>query len=179
MKRRRYRQNKKRKYFQQQQCLSSSNTCSAEVAIPSCPNSEDGSNDSNSVHPYEWKIFKDQAERFRQMQAMKKAKLDEKFGTFVDQSPSFPKDNRNIILPDCLSGIDRVEVSHQMKEMLQNENEALSQARFYRDKCESLEQRIRRLHTEKEGIRYFWRNKVLEGHSRAGQILKNALSPSQ
>ena len=78
---------------------------------------ENDSNDSSSVFSECWQVFTDEAANFRQVQAEKKAKLDEKFETFVEQSPSFPKDNHKIILPDSLSGIDRVEVSHQMKEM--------------------------------------------------------------
>ena len=108
------------------------------------------------------------------IQAEKKAKLEE-FETFVDHSPSFPKDHRQIVVPECLNGIDRVEVTHQMREMLQSENEALFQARFFRDRCESLKQKIRQLQTEK-GVRYFWRNGVLEGYSRGGQLLKLAVN---
>lgn len=66
-----------------------------------------------------------------------------------------------------------------MKEMLQCENEALFKARFFRDRCESLEQKIRQLQTEKEGVRYFWRNRVLEGYSHGGQLLKLAISASE
>lgn len=53
----------------------------------------------------------------------------------------------------------------------------LFQARFFRDRCEQLNQKIRQLETEKEGVRYFWRNKVLEGNTRAGEILKRAINP--
>ena len=119
----------------------------------------------------------DQAENFRQVQAQKQAELDDKYGTFVDRAPTFPADSRKITLPDSLKGIDRVEVSFQLKEMLKKENEALFNARFYRDRCETLEQTVRQLQTEKEAVRYFWRNKVLEGNSRAGRILKAAVSP--
>ena len=139
-------------------------------------NPEDASDDTSSVFSNHWRVYMDQAEHFRQMQTRKQAELHEKFGAFVDHSPSFPKDNRNISLPDSLSGIDRVEINHQLKEMLRKENEALSQARFFRDRCETLEQTVRRLQTEKEGVRYFWRNKILEGNSRGGQILKLAIA---
>ena len=170
--------NKKRKFFERRQ--SSNPAASSSVGEPKqIFGPENDSNDSSSVFSERWQVFMDEAANFRQVQAEKKAKLDEKFETFVDQSPSFPKDNRKIIVPDSLNGIDRVEVSHQMKEMLQNENQALFQARFFRDRCESLEQKIRQLQTEKEGVRYFWRNRVLEGHSRAGQILKLAINPTK
>lgn len=49
---------------------------------------------------------------------------------FVDHSPIYLKDTRNITLSDSLSGIDRIEVTYQLKEMLCKENEALTQAHF-------------------------------------------------
>ena len=64
-----------------------------------------------------------------------------------------------------------VSVSSQLQEMLKKENHALFHARFYRDRCTELEQRCRELKNEKEGVRYFWRNKVLESQSRGGKIL--------
>ena len=50
------------------------------------------------------------------------------------------------------------------------------EARFFRDRCEQLNQKIRQLETEK-GVRYFWHNKVLEGNTRAGEILKRVITP--
>ena len=107
--------NKKRKFFERRQ--SSNPAASSSVGEPKqIFGPENDSNDSSSVFSERWQVFMDEAANFRQVQAEKKAKLDEKFETFVDQSPSFPKDNRKIIVPDSLNGIDRVEVSHQMKE---------------------------------------------------------------
>ena len=105
---------------------------------------------------------------FLQIQAQKKARLDEKFETFVDHSPTFPKDDCKIVLPGNLSGIELKWVNR----MLQSENQALFKARFFRDRCESLEQKICQLQTEKEGVRYFWR-RIL------GQLLKPAISASE
>ena len=140
---------------------------------------EGESSDSSSTTLEHWQVFMDEADNFRQIQADKRAKLDEKFEAFVDHSPSFPKDHRKFVVPKCLDGIDRVEVTHQMREMLESENQALFQARFFRDRCESLKQQIRQLQTEKEGVRYFWRNRVLEGYSRGGQLLKLAINSSK
>ena len=159
--------NKKRKYFEK------THDSSKEM---SNQNTDDGSSDSSSLCRSHWRPYMDQAEHFRQTQARKQSELDKKIGAFIDSSPTFPKDNRTITLPDSLKGLDRVEVNYQLKEMLLKENEALSQARFFRDRCETLEQTIRQLQTEKEGVRYFWRNKVLEGNTRAGLILKSAIS---
>ena len=93
----------------------------------------------------------------------------------MDESPSFPVDERKVILPDSLSGIDRVEVGAQISDILKKENKALSQARFYRNCCAHLQMRIRELENEKEGIRFFWRNQIV-GQSRAGRILKLAVN---
>ena len=78
---------------------------------------------------------------------------------------------------DLLSVHDRVEVTYQMKELIHRQKDAEFHAKFFRDRCEQLNQKIRQLETEKEGVRYFWRNKVLEGNTRAGEILKLAITP--
>ena len=62
----------------------------------------------------------------------------------------------------------------KIQSILKKENNALFQARFYRNRCAELKKRIRELEYEKEGVRYFWRNQILEGQSRAGKMLKLA-----
>lgn len=185
-KRQRYRANKKRKFFEK--CAQSTSTCTSDKLVPSAPSLaydndidhdyslNDNSTDSSSVDHDCWKVYDNQAKYIRQAQMKKSAELSEKFHDFIDPSPAFPSDNRKVKLPASLSGIDRVKVSYQLKEMQEIENNALFQARFYRDRCECLEQKIRQLQTEKEGIRYFWRNQVFEGGSRSGRILKLAVS---
>ena len=69
-------------------------------------NTEDASDDTSSVFSNYWRVYMDEAEHFHQMQTRKQAELHEKFETFVDHSPSFPKDIHNISLPDSLSGIE-------------------------------------------------------------------------
>ena len=119
----------------------------------------------------------DEAKRFQQTQEIKKAEQDRKFQSFVDESPCFPDDNPNLKLPQSLSGIDRVEVTYQMKELIHRQKDAEFHAKFFRDRCEQLNQKIKQLETEKQGVRYFWRNKVLESNTRAGEILKLAITP--
>ena len=63
----------------------------------------------------------------------------------------------------------------QLRDMQERENRALLNARICRDQCCNLKKRIRQLEEEKECVRYFWRNKVLEGQSRAGKMLKLSL----
>ena len=69
----------------------------------------------------------------------------------------------------------RINLEGQFRNMQARESRALLSARLYRDRCSSLKQRIRELEVEKEGVRYFWRNQVLEGQSRGGKMVKLSL----
>ena len=42
-----------------------------------------------------------------------------------------------------------------MKELIHRQKDAQFQSTFFIDRCEQLEQKIRQLETEKEGVRYF------------------------
>lgn len=122
--------------------------------------------------------LKFQDENSRLLKEEKLAQLQKQYGSFCDASPCFPSDDQKIKLPECLMGIERVEIKAKIDELLKKENNALFQARFFRNRCSELEEQVRKLETEKEGIRFFWRNQVLEGQSRAGKILKLATSAS-
>ena len=138
--------------------------------------SQDDLSESTSFHPGSdfWDVHMQQAEYWQQREREKSEQLKNKYGDFKDDSPSFPSDERKISLPSVLQGIDRVDVSAQFKSVLEKENKALFQARFFRNRCAELEKRIRQLEDEKEGVRYFWRNQILECESRSGKILKLA-----
>jgi hypothetical protein len=154
--------------------------------LPDTPISEDGtvfeSFDSSTSSDWSrgpgsdrWDILLDEAERFRQQQSIKRAELDQAYGTFRDESPCFPDDRRHLTIPKNINGIDRVFITEQLKDMLKQENKALFYARFYRDRCSDLEHRCRQLENEKEGVRHFWRNKVVESQSRSGKMLLMAI----
>lgn len=124
-----------------------------------------------------WDILLDEAERFREGLSKKEAMLNAKYGAFYDNELSFPEDTRpNFTLPDSLLGIDRVTVSSLLQEMLTKKNRAMFHAHFHRDRCIELKQRCRQLENEKEGVRYFWRNKIkfFESQSRGGKMLTMA-----
>ena len=108
----------------------------------------------------------------RSMTAQKQANLDSKYSDYRDVSPCFIEDKRTLQIPAHLDRLDRITITSQMDDMRRRENTALQSARLYRDRCTELKQHIRKLETEKEAVRYFWRNKVLEGQSRAGKIVK-------
>ena len=127
-----------------------------------------------------WDILLDEAERFRLYLSKKKA--NNKYGGFHDEELSFSDDNLNFTLPKSLSGIDRESICLQSTSRDAEEGEPcpIFHARFYRDSCTELEQHCRQLKNEKEGVRYFWQNKVtvLESQSRGDKILMIAKQSS-
>lgn len=143
-----------------------------DTGISTCSGSSSTSLPGDHIHD----ILLEEAERARESKAEKEEALRQRYSTFEDEEPSFPNDNR--ILPDTITDIDKVAIRCQMLELLERENTALQSARIYRDECTRLKQRCRELETEKEGIRYFWRNKVFEGQSRGGYLLRLACQKS-
>ena len=75
------------------------------------------------------------------------------------EKPKIP-DNLNYSL-NC---IQRVEVLTLIEDLYKRERQR-NNASLLRDECTELKRRCRELEEEKEGIRYFWRNKVMEGQS--------------
>ena len=149
---------------------------SSSVDISFCPDESNTSVSTWSRGPGsdQWDTLLDEVERFREHLSKKEAALKDKYGGFDDKELSFSDDTLNFTLPESLCGIDRVAVASRLQEMLKKENHAILHARSYRDRCTELEQRCRQLQNEKEGVRYFWRNKVLESQSRGGKMLMMA-----
>lgn len=83
----------------------------------------------------------------------------------------------------CSSDTPSTVITLQCKEQLQTaryeRNQALSLAQHYRNIAEERQSEKRILKNELEGqievVRNFWRNKVVEGSSRSGRILRAAL----
>ena len=119
----------------------------------------------------------EEAVELRRVQALKEAELSRKYSTFVDSEPSFVFNPTTSSIPKTIEGVDRILIESKINNILYNEKKALEQAALYRDKCTELEQKCRELQTEKEAVRYFWRNKLLEGQSHAAQMLKKSLMP--
>lgn len=99
------------------------------------------------------------------------ASLRGKYSHYHDPEECFPDDSTEI----DLDRFNKIPIITQMQEMQQRENRALLGERLCRDQCSNLKKRIRELEDEKEAVRYFWRNQVLEGQSRGGKILKQSL----
>ena len=123
----------------------------------------------------EWVHLENEAAAIRHKQDVKKAELSEKHSAFVDTEPAFPFNPTRFDIPNTVSGLDRLLIKTKMNNLVYNERKALEQAILFRDKCTELEQKCRHLETEKEAVRYFWRNKLVEGQSRAARMVKECL----
>lgn len=79
----------------------------------------------------------------------------------------------------CKNKVCEVHCDQQLQSVRKERDQALSLARCYRDLAETRQAEKRVLKKELEGkvelVREFWRNKVVEGSSRSGQILRAAL----
>lgn len=75
--------------------------------------------------------------------------------------------------------VTRVDYNHQVLEARKERDEALALARHCRDvaeRCRTETRRVRdHLESKIEVVRDFWRNKVVEGESRSGRILRASL----
>ena len=116
-----------------------------------------------------------EVELIRAKEAQKEAILQEKYSHYQDSSECFADDRTPLFIPDNVDRFIRIPIVCQMRDMRERENRALLSARIYRNRCSTLRRRIRELEEEKEGVRYFWRNQVLEGQSRGGSMLKLSL----
>lgn len=84
------------------------------------------------------------------------------------------------------SALKRVEIKDYFSRMMKKEEKATELCRVMRDRIETLEDALKdskvkmmKMHRENqrkiEKVRYFWRNKIFEGNSRGGELLKAAL----
>ena len=82
--------------------------------------------------------------------------------------------------------MDRIEIKSKLSQAKFKEEQAQEVARFYQDHCAQLKTKVLKIKStmaqlkarnqhEKNQIRYFWRNKIIEGQSRSGRILRLGL----
>ena len=78
-------------------------------------------------------------------------------------------------ISDCDNGND----TEKIKQVVKERDDALTQAKVYRDLAEHLKTEKRELHHRMsqrcETIRSFWRGKLFEGGSRSGLLVKKAI----
>lgn len=139
---------------------------------------DDGESDSD-LFPHLYDKQEKEAERIRECQKNKDLVKEQKYGAFVDDTVGITGSNKSlcpISILKKLPPIDRAIVNNYIEEW---KKKAVFMAQCYRDQSsrlqkESLEDRAK-AYEEKEGVRYFWRNQVLEGCSTSGKILNMAL----
>ena len=89
-------------------------------------------------------------------------------------------------LPSYIKVMDRIEIKFKLSQAKFKEEQAKEVARFYRDHCAQLKGEVLKIKStmaqlkaqnqhEKNQIHYFWRNKIIEGQSRSGRILRLGL----
>lgn len=113
--------------------------------------------------------------RMKQLQEQKEAELRQKYSKFVDEEQAHVFNPTTISIPNSVNPVDRCLIESKLKNVLYKEMKAVQQATIYRDKCTELKQKCRHLQTEKEAVRFFWRNRVLEGQSRAAKIFRKSV----
>ena len=113
----------------------------------------------------------EEAAKIRLIERQKEEELQRKYGTYVDSEPYL----LSSATPEIPAGIERFELLALIKDLSKREEKAINTARIYRDQCNELKIRCRELEEEKEGIRYFWRNKIMEEQSRSGKMIKLAV----
>lgn len=145
--------------------------------------------DQDSESNYQQGIFDPEAQNIQECDMEREKQLEDACGEYVDMQPCLPPTNEvsSIQLPEYLSLTDRVDIKAKMVELEMSRENAKEMARYYRDRCSELQIKNKKLEAknmqiqalglqEKQKVRYFWRNQVLEGQSRSGRILKRALS---
>ena len=156
-------------------CTTISTTQSIEISTHGQTETTSSASSDSFPKNREWDVLEEEAAQLRELQAMKEAELNKKYSTYVDSSPAFVFHHGKPSIPKTIVGIDRVLLETEMNNVVYKENKAIQQAKLYRDKCTQLEQQCRELETEKEAVHYFWRNKLVEGQTRAARMLKESL----
>ena len=131
-----------------------------------------------------------EAKRIRSEDLCKEKEKNSLYSEYNDPEPCFPlTDNSHTEMKfhTNLNVMDKILLNSKIVEIKSSEERAKEIARYYRDRCTSLKTKIALLNSEKSQIklqaiheknqiRYFWRNKIIEGQSRSGRILRNGLN---
>lgn len=101
--------------------------------------------------------------------------------------PCFPHIKEpELDLPSYIEPLDKISISSKVLELHTMVGSAREPACHYRDRCSELKIQVMQAKAqnaqiqaqaldEKQKVRFFWRNQVLEGKSRSGRIVRNAL----
>jgi len=134
---------------------------------------------------YQWdeedlKVLKHQVEN--------EEKAESLYGGYTDMDPCFPRiyQTCNLDLPTYIEPLDKISIRSKFLGMHSKLECVKELARNYRDKCKELKIEVIQMKAQKvklqaealeqtQKTRYFWRNQILEGTSRSGRIVRNAL----
>ena len=126
---------------------------------------------------------REEAAMIRGRQASEAILLKQSYGLYTDSSPAIVQETVPHIAINAiekLSPVDRSAVKSYIGDLTSNEHAAIQTARQFRRQASKIEQEYlayrATAHQEKESIRYFWRQQLLEGCSRSGQIVRKALT---
>ena len=125
---------------------------------------------------------REEAAVMRQTQANKEILHERSYGSYTDSSPAVMQDaidQTAVKAIERLPPIDRVAVKSYIGGIRSNERYAVQTARQFRSHASELKKELldhkAAAHQEKESVRYFWRQQLLEGCSRSGQMVRKAL----
>ena len=110
----------------------------------------------------------------------KQSSLAHAYRTHVDSSPAIEESNS--LLPKVikkLSPVDRITIRRYVGDLKDKERQAINLAGLYRTQNAKLKQMCLDLRSnafkEREGVRYFWRQQILEGSLRSGRMVRAAV----
>ena len=125
---------------------------------------------------------REEAAVMRQTRANKEILHKRSYGSYTDSSPAVMQDaisQTAVKAIERLPPIDRVAVKSYIGGIRSNERCAVQTARQFRSHASELKKELldhkAAAHQEKESVRYFWRQQLLEGCSRSGQMVRKAL----
>ena len=140
-------------------------------------------NEMDSEHQWDEKDLK-----LLKHQVENKEKDKSLYDGYIDMDPCFPRECRTcgLNLPKYMKPLDKISINSKFLELHYKMEGIKEIARNYRDKCKELKIDVARVKAknaqieadalvQKQKTRYFWRNQILEGSTRSGRIVRNAL----
>ena len=146
------------------------------------PNQDENfySAESSDEDDLRWKDLREEHAKMRKSAKEKQLLLARSFGSYTDSSPAILESSAS--LPNAiakLSPLSRTTVRAYISDLKERERVAINAARIYRSCTEELKRKCMEVHCsalkEREGVRYFWRQQILEGSTRSGCIVRAAI----
>ena len=140
--------------------------------------------ESSDEDDHRWDESKEENAQMRRAARKKQESLARTYGSHIDHSPLIVESKA--LLPKAiqkLSPVDRITIRMYIGNLKEKEKQAIELAQIYRHRTEELKQTCLELqssaHKEREGVRYFWRQQILEGSTRSGRMVREAITKKQ